>query len=110
MPGGQKSGSESNLKRQVMRMLKLESPHALARKRHNTAYSTNGDADLEILCCGVHIECELKRPGQKPTLIQTHRLEEWRAAGAKVFVVRSVAEARAMMREAVPDLAAAGSV
>ena len=97
MPSSQASGSESNLKRQVMKMLDLEFPGAVTRKRHGSIYSTVGDPDLYVLYHGVHIECELKRLGQQPTPIQTRRLEEWRTAGAVVAVIRTVQEMRDLM-------------
>lgn len=78
-------------------MLVAEYPGAVVRKRHGTSYSTKGDPDLEILFRGVHIECELKRPGEEPSPLQAHRLEEWRRAGAVVAVVHSVAEMREVM-------------
>lgn len=92
-------GTESALKRQVMQMLKAEYPGAVVRKRHGSMYSTIGDPDLYILYEGVHIECELKRPGEMPTVIQQHRMAEWAAAGAVTAVVRSVAEMRAVMQK-----------
>jgi hypothetical protein len=97
MPRQQSAGTESNLKRSVMKMLAKEFPAAQVRKRHGSVYSTAGDPDLYILSRGVHIECELKQPGQEPTPLQAHRLEAWRQAGALVAVVHTVAEMRAVM-------------
>jgi hypothetical protein len=98
MPRRPTSGTESNLKRQVMRMLSAEYPGAVVRKRHGTVYSTAGDPDLMILYLGVHIECELKRPGEQPTQIQIHRLQQWANAGAITAVVHSVAEMRQVLQ------------
>jgi hypothetical protein len=98
MPRRLSSGTESNLKRQVMRMLSAEFPGAVVRKRHGTVYTTAGDPDLMILFRGVHIECELKRPGEQPTQIQVHRLQQWSAAGAVTAVVHSVVEMRQVMQ------------
>jgi hypothetical protein len=91
------SSTETNLKSQVMQMLAKEYPAAVVRKRHGTVYSTAGDPDLSILFHGVHIECELKRFGEKPTQLQLYRLGEWRKAGAVTAVVFSVADARRLM-------------
>jgi hypothetical protein len=97
MPAKTRSGTESNLKRQVMRMLSAEFPGAVVRKRHGSVYSTVGDPDVMILYQGIHIECELKRLGEQPTAIQLHRLEKWRKAGAIVAVIHSVGEMRTLM-------------
>jgi hypothetical protein len=97
MPSRQASGTETTLKRQVMKLLELEFPGAVVRKRHGSIYSTAGDPDLEILYRGVHIECELKRLGEEATPLQARRLEEWRKAGAICAVVHTVAETRALM-------------
>jgi len=80
-----------------MKMLALEFPAAVVRKRHGSIYSTSGDPDLEILYRGTHIECELKRMGENPTPLQVRRMEEWRQAGAVVAVIRTVAEMRELM-------------
>ena len=98
MPRRPTSGTESNLKRQVMRMLAAEYPGAVVRKRHGSVYSTLGDPDLTILYRGIHVECELKRPGEEPTPLQLHRLAEWGRAGAVTAVVHSVAEMRQVMQ------------
>lgn len=99
MPGLTRSGTESNLKRSVMKMLALEYPRAVVRKRHGSMYSTAGDPDLEILLAGVHIECELKRPGENPTQLQQRRLAEWAAAGAVTACIHTVGEMRDLMRD-----------
>jgi hypothetical protein len=106
MPRRRSSGTESNLKRQVMKMLDLEYPGAVVRKRHGSVYSTAGDPDLMILYRGIHIECELKRIGENPTPLQVRRLEQWRQAGAVTAVIRSVPEMRALMNN-LPHIQAA---
>jgi hypothetical protein len=97
MPAKSKTSTETNLKRQVMSMLSAEYPSAVLRKRHGSIYSTVGDPNLYILYAGVHIECELKRPGQEATPIQLRRLREWQGAGAVIAVIHSVDEMRALM-------------
>jgi len=81
-------------------MLAKEYPASIVRKRHGTVYTTAGDPDLTILYSGIHIECELKRPGEEARPLQLRRLEQWRAAGAVTAVVHSVAEMRQVMEEA----------
>jgi hypothetical protein len=97
MPAKSRTSTETALKRRVMQMLSAEYPGAVVRKRHGSIYSTVGDPDLYILFAGVHIECELKRPGENPTPIQVRRLDQWRAAGAVTAVIHSVADMRALM-------------
>jgi hypothetical protein len=91
-------GTETNLKRQVMRMLAHDYPMAVVRKRHGSIYSTKGDPDLEILFRGIHIECELKQVGQSPTPLQATRLAEWAQAGAVAACIHTVEEMRTLMR------------
>lgn len=92
-----RTSTETNLKRQVMQMLSAEWPDAVVRKRHGSIYSTIGDPDITILYKGVHIECELKRPGRDATPIQLRRLAEWERAGAVVAVIHTVQEMRSLM-------------
>lgn len=110
MPASKKTSTETNLKRQVMSMLSAEYPDAVVRKRHGSIYSTVGDPDLYILYRGVHIETELKRPGQRPTPIQVRRLLEWQRAGAVIAVIRTVDEMRELMYGLGIGHSAAGTV
>jgi hypothetical protein len=64
----------------------------LYRKRHGSAFSTAGDPDLYLLWRGIHAEIELKAPGRQPTPLQSIRLNQWKQAGALVFVAHSVVE------------------
>ena len=58
-----------------------------------------GDPDIDACIRGRSLQLEVKRPGEKPTLLQLKRLEEWRQAGALVGVVTSVAEVRTLFEE-----------
>jgi hypothetical protein len=51
-----------------------------------------GDPDLYGVWRGVPFEIELKIPGESPTLLQQHRLDQWRRAGALTFAVHSLDE------------------
>lgn len=64
-------------------------PGLLLRKRHVTMGVT-GDPDLYGSYRGVHIEIEMKRPGEIPTPLQQQRMQEWRNAGAVVGWADSV--------------------
>ena len=98
----QRMGSESSLKRSVVKWMKEHYPCAVVRKRHGSVYTIAGDPDLYFLIGGVHIECELKRPGEQPTPLQRHRLAEWARAGAHTVVVHSVPELAAFLRGLLP--------
>ncbi len=72
-------------------------PGCLARKRWGGGMGVAGDPDIDACLCGRSVQLEVKRPGEKPTMLQLKRLEEWRTAGAIVGVVTSVAETRALL-------------
>jgi hypothetical protein len=101
--------SETPLERSLLRACERELKKCgmLYRKRHGTALVTRGDPDLYLLVRGIHVEIELKRPGEKPSALQEFRLEEWRRAGAIVGVVTTVAELGQLLEtvEALADLA-----
>ena len=58
-------------------------------KRHGDMYARRGQPDLLVVVEGKAIFLEVKRPGQHPTLLQSHRLVQCRHAGAVAEVVRS---------------------
>ena len=97
-----RTARESQLKKVVMRFLHDTYPAAMVRKRHGTVYAVAGDPDIYFLLGGVHVECELKRPGEEPTILQTYRLREWRNAGARTAVIHSLAEMKAFMDTEFP--------
>ena len=74
-------------------------PGCLARKRWGGGMGVAGDPDIDACIRGRRVQLEVKRPGEKPTLLQFKRLEEWRQAGALVGVVTSVAEVRTLFEE-----------
>lgn len=73
-----------------------------ARKTHGGGYST-GWPDIVVCASGRLIMLEVKRPGgpgQRPgqvTALQERELDRWEAAGAVCAVVRSIAEATAVV-------------
>ena len=95
---------ENSLKKTVLKRLKQMYPEACVRKRHGSAYATAGDPDIYFLAYGVHVELELKAPGEAPTRLQTARLQAWKKAGAHVGVITTIAELESFLAE----LAAAG--
>ena len=72
-------------------------PGCLARKRWGGGMGVAGEPDIDACICGRSLQLEVKRPGEKPTLLQLKRLDEWREAGALVGVVTSVAEVKELL-------------
>jgi len=72
-------------------------PGCLARKRWGGGMGVAGDPDIDACLRGRSVQLEVKRPGEKPTLLQCKRLEEWRQAGAVVGLVVSVADVRSLL-------------
>ncbi len=72
-------------------------PTCLARKRWGGGMGVAGDPDIDGCIRGRSLQLEVKRPGEKPTLLQVKRLEEWRRAGAIVGVVVSVDEVKNLL-------------
>jgi len=72
-------------------------PGCLARKRWGGGMGVAGDPDIDVCIRGRSVQLEVKRPGEKPTLLQMRRLCEWRNAGAVAGVVTSVAEVRTLL-------------
>ncbi len=72
-------------------------PGCLARKRWGGGMGVAGDPDIDACLRGRSLQLEVKRPGEKPTLLQVKRLEEWRRAGAIAGVVLSVDEVKALL-------------
>jgi len=89
-------------KRVVVRIMeRLQEVEGLVvRKRHGTVMGVAGDPDLYGCYLGRHFEFEVKRPNDPssvPTKLQQERLREWRASGSVAGVVRSPAEALALL-------------
>jgi len=72
-------------------------PVSLARKRWGGGMGVAGDPDIDGCIRGRSLQLEVKRPGERPTLLQVKRLEEWRKAGAIVGVVVSVDEVKDLL-------------
>jgi Holliday junction resolvase len=86
---------ESNIVGNIRRYLKTVGGKSI--KMHGSQFSEAGTPDILWIHNGHAFWFEVKRPGEDPTKIQLHRIAEWTAAGASVAVVRSVAEARAIV-------------
>jgi len=88
--------SEKAIVGKILRFLNAL-PGCVARKRWGGGMGVAGDPDITGCLCGHHLEFEVKRPGEQPTVLQAKRLEEWRQAGAVVAVVTSVEEVRSIL-------------
>jgi len=60
-----------------------------AVKRHGTAYGTTGEPDIDAVYRSFALKLEVKKKGQDPTLLQQHRIRQWRDAGCVAVVVTS---------------------
>ena len=72
-----------------------------ARGAYVAKFSAGDIGTPDLLCCykGLFVGLECKQPGNYPTRIQRHRMEQITAAGGIARVVRSVAEALAVLEE-----------
>ena len=80
-------------------------PGLVVRKRHGTVMGLAGDPDLYGAYRGAHFEFEVKRPNDPAshlTKLQAERIDEWKAGGAVVGVVK----AKPPPTDAVPPLSA----
>lgn len=93
---------ESRLQRRIQDHLRDKFPGVFVFKVHGGPYMAAGLPDL--ICCvdGLFIGLEVKLPiaKSKPSEIQIQTLKEIRAAGGAAQVVRSPAEAEAVVLEA----------
>lgn len=85
--------TEADLARRIVIWLNRQ-PYTVARKRHGTQYGVAGDPDIYGCVAGQHFEMEVKRPGEKTTALQAHRLLDWHNVGAVTGVVHSLQEAQ----------------
>lgn len=57
-----------------------------------------GCMDVLAIRHGRHVFIEVKKPGEEPTLQQSKVAREMRSAGADVYAVDSIEQARAILR------------
>lgn len=82
---------ESSIVTSIMRELRRRG--AMVIKTHGDPYIPGGTPDLIGCASGRCFVLEVKRPGEKPRVLQVQQLEKWRKAGAVAGVVTSVKEA-----------------
>lgn len=83
---------EALLVRGIIRWLNIL-PGCKAIKTHGSAYGEAGTPDIFAVRNGQAYLLEVKTMKGKVSEIQKHRMKQWEEAGARVAVVRSVAEA-----------------
>jgi len=90
--------AESSITTSILRTLNNESGvHAV--KIHASGEQGRGIPDVLGVAWGRSLAIEVKRPGDKgATAIQKHELEQWRKAGAIATVIRTVDEAKQLLR------------
>lgn len=70
-----------------------------ARNRHSGGWTGQGEPDIYGSYRGVHFEFEVKQPGNKPTIAQWQRMQEWIQTGAIAAVVTSVEEVQTIVEK-----------
>ena len=91
---------ESAITKEITRLQsEYEGVHFL--KVHGGAMQRRGEPDLIVCVHGQFVAMEVKRPGRKPTDLQTRRLNQWSEAGAISCVVTSKQEARKVIEDAI---------
>lgn len=92
---------EAAIVKAIVSRIRAEYPGALVLKYHGGPHSVAGHPDLYGSIQGCAVALEVKRPGGRPTALQSARLEEWRRAGAITGVVTSADEAIDIIRREV---------
>ena len=82
---------ESTLQRKIISLLREQGAYVF--KAVGSPLQQRGTPDLLICWRGRFIALELKRPGEKASLLQEHEMERIMLAGGKAEVVTSVEEA-----------------
>lgn len=87
------TASERSIVNSIMSWLK-DQPDTWCMKVHGGPYQVAGVPDIIGVKEGVFFAIEVKRPGQKPTKIQEHVMEQMTFAGARVTVATCVEDVR----------------
>lgn len=67
---------------------------------YHPGYGTAGTPDLLGCINGTALAIEVKRPGNKPTKLQLHRIAQWKLAGAFSTWVDNLEELQTQMTDA----------
>ena len=91
---------ESTIQQKVIKFLKAKYPDAMVWKYHSGGrYGVSGMPDVWMIHAGRTYCLEVKRPGEKLTLLQQKTMDKLSVAGATVAVVHSIEEPLAAIRE-----------
>ena len=96
---------ESEITRAILAALNARAG-VRAVKLHGSPYGRAGTPDVLAVTRGRAVFLEVKRPGNTPTPLQNHELQQWALAGAAAAVVHSKDEAVAV----IDRVAAGGTV
>ena len=90
---------ESRLSRSIISKL-MTIPEVFAWKNHGSEFTMAGLPDIFVIYRGRFIGLEVKMPGKKDDVSDTQQYvhQRLREAGARVYVVSSIAEAVACIR------------
>lgn len=91
--------AESTLTARILKALN-RLPRTKAIKLHGSRYQEAGTPDLVCISNGIPFLLEVKTDDEQPTKIQRHRMDQWRRVGAIVAVIRSVSDAKKIVRPA----------
>ena len=91
--------TEKSIVNSILKWLKSQ-PGCFAWKEHGGQYGTAGIPD--IICCidGQFMAFEVKRPGNKPTVLQQETIKVIRAAGGQALVVYSLNDVKEAIKDA----------
>jgi len=105
---------EAAIVKAIVSRIRAEYHGALVLKYHGGPHSVAGHPDLYGAVYSRAFALEVKRPGGRPTALQSARLDEWRRGGAITGVVTSADEAvgviRAGLRAEVAELDSADEI
>ena len=89
---------EKTITNKIIDRLRLV-PDSFVMKVHGGPMQMAGVPDVLFICKGNTMWFEVKQPGKQPTRIQEHRMKELARAGSYPFVVTSVQEAEAALKQ-----------
>jgi Holliday junction resolvase len=87
---------ETNLRTRIVKKLK-EQRGGFWVVMHGSAMQTKGMPDILGCWQGRYVGLEVKQPGEGPTRLQTHRIEQITRAGGLAGVITSYEEAEALL-------------
>lgn len=83
----------------LVKSMKMQGEPIRLIKLRKGPYQESGLPDLLIIYRGVPLAVEGKAPGEEPTMLQVHVLNELKYAGARTLVAESVEQAQMVLRE-----------